>query len=231
VDLDPQFRSLRGFRASAAHLLEADLPLAAERAPEEVGHLLVQLKAHEFPLANVSNAGLAAELQAQASESTPLILAVQSPPPSKVSLSAYLGTTIPGLEPASNRIEVRIPFENPRATDGDLLANVLDAMVNAWSPLAAGVFGVWDELQSFHGSDGRLLKTEAKTSWAFWLHWRAPGITKETWTDARGNRVSRCWPTGIPDASRPHLGGTLDIYPQHRPDLLARCVVDGRPPG
>ena len=95
--------------------------------------------------------------------------------------------------------------------------SILDASIELWKLRTSAIYGVWyDPEYNLWVALGLLVALAAA------------GITKETWRDARGDVVSRCWPANLPDASRPHLGGTLDTYPQHRPDLLARHAAEGR---
>jgi len=219
VALDPLFGNLRGLRAAGAELLGRALE-KGEPTEEEADRIFAQLETRTFFLENVSTAELAAELASQAPPQNPGRFALEfTARPSGASYSAFVGEEHPASEPTPNRVGVEIPFDNPRASDTDFAVSILDASIETWKPRASGIYGVWYDLE--HGSKSRS---------AYWLHWRAPGITKETWKDARGNPVSDCWPAGTPDTTRPHLGGTLDIYPKHRPDLLARYVAEGRPP-
>ena len=211
-----------GVRAPVAPLSPPRGQLASGAPTEdEADRLFAQLETRTFLLAELSAAELAAELAAKATPENPGRFAIEfNTRPSGARYTAFLGEVHTASEPTPNRVGVEIPYENPRATDGDFLVRVLDASIEVWDPRTSGVYGVWHDPE--HGHESHL---------AYWLHWRAPGISTDTWTDARGNRVSRYWPAGLPDASRPHLGGALDIYSQHRPDLLALCVADGRPPG
>lgn len=218
--LDPLFENLRALRAEGAQLMKRQLA-GGSPTEREADRLFAQLERRTFFLHEVSAAELAAELAAKTRPENPRRLAMEfNARPSGARYTAYLGEVQTASEPTPNRVGVEIPYENPRATDGDFLLKILDASVEIWDPRTSGVYGVWHDPE--HGY-------EAHT--AYWLHWRAQGISSDTWTDARGNRVSRCWPAGIPDSSRPHLGGTLDIYSQHRPDLLALWVAEGRHPG
>lgn len=217
--LDPIFDNLRGLRATGAELMNRKLEHGAP-TEEEALRLFAKLEEHAFFLRDTGAAELEAELVAQAKPQNPERFASTfTALPSKARYCAFVGETHSVFEPTSNYVEVEIPFENSRAVDVDLLSGILDASIEAWDPRTSGIYGVWHDTVHNYESHS-----------AYWLHWRAPGVIRESWTDAQGQVVSRGWPEGTPAESRPHLGGTLDIYPQHRPELLAAYAAEGRPP-
>jgi hypothetical protein len=217
--LDPMFGNLRALRRPGTELMKQQLA-QGEPTEAEARRLLAQLEAQSFFLHDISADDLTAELAAQVAgrDSVPFALDFNARP-SGARYSVFIGEVHEASEPTPNRISVEIPFANPRTADSNLLSSLLDLSIEAWAPRTCGIYGAW------HDPDRHF-----ERRCAYWLHWRAAGVTRESWIDVTGKQVSRDWPEGAPDTSRPRLGGTLDSYSRNRPELMARWAAEGRPP-
>ena len=217
--MDPLFSNLRGLRSTGAEIMDQQLEDSAP-TEEEAQQLFAELENHTFFLDKTNLADLEAELVAQASPENPGCFALEfTARPSGARYCPFIGVTDPALEPTSNHIQVEIPFAESSATDEDLITSILDASIEAWAPRTCGIYGVWHDPNNSYDSHS-----------VYWLHWKAAGVTRDNWKNAKGQPVTRNWPIDTPTESRPHLGGILDVFPRHRPDLLATYVTENRPP-